>query len=304
MSGAPSWIPQTQLSNPNKSIAPFLGSSTKTTSSIFSGLGSSLVGSLAGGAFGLIGGAINDAMQSKQDELNYQRQKEFAQNSLQWKVQDAKKAGLHPLAAIGANSSLYSPTSSAGGGLGDALSNAGQMVSQGFQNRLQEQYYKLSMQRMALENERIKAETNALNRQGQSPQPSQAVIKTPKGTIVNKQGVKLDKTSYYNAVPEPSGYAFVVNPKFSDSADSEYLLKLNNTFNKHVSAPRFWDMVKHTLPKLSNDKKYILEREADGWHARIVDKKESYLFNAGVFTYDPSEKKTDYSKYPDWRQVR
>lgn len=36
-------------------------------------------------------------------------QKEFAQNSIQWKVNDAKQAGLHPLAAIGAQGTSYTP---------------------------------------------------------------------------------------------------------------------------------------------------------------------------------------------------
>ncbi len=35
-----------------------------------------------------------------QDSLNYERQKEFAQNAIQWRGADARKAGLHPLYAL------------------------------------------------------------------------------------------------------------------------------------------------------------------------------------------------------------
>lgn len=38
-------------------------------------------------------------------------QKKFAKNAIQWKVDDAKKAGIHPLYALGANTTSYSPVS-------------------------------------------------------------------------------------------------------------------------------------------------------------------------------------------------
>lgn len=38
-------------------------------------------------------------------------QREFAQNGISWKVEDAKRAGIHPLYALGAQTSSYSPVS-------------------------------------------------------------------------------------------------------------------------------------------------------------------------------------------------
>ena len=38
-------------------------------------------------------------------------QREFAQNGISWKVEDAKRAGIHPLYAIGAQTTAYSPVS-------------------------------------------------------------------------------------------------------------------------------------------------------------------------------------------------
>lgn len=43
-------------------------------------------------------------------------QREFAQNGIRWRVEDAKAAGLHPLAAIGAAGASASPISVGGGG--------------------------------------------------------------------------------------------------------------------------------------------------------------------------------------------
>lgn len=44
------------------------------------------------------------------NKANYEAQKEFAQNGLRWKVEDARAAGIHPLAALGAQGASYSPS--------------------------------------------------------------------------------------------------------------------------------------------------------------------------------------------------
>ena len=67
------------------------------------------VGSLAGGVLGLVGNSQKNAANAAMSEQNYQAQKEFAQNGIRWKVADAKAAGLHPLAALGAMTNSYQP---------------------------------------------------------------------------------------------------------------------------------------------------------------------------------------------------
>lgn len=44
------------------------------------------------------------------NEQNIDAQREFAQMGIQWRVADALKAGIHPLAAIGASGASFSPT--------------------------------------------------------------------------------------------------------------------------------------------------------------------------------------------------
>lgn len=51
----------------------------------------------------------NARIQQEQFERQIALQKEFAQNSIQWRAADAKAAGLHPLAALGAQTSSFSP---------------------------------------------------------------------------------------------------------------------------------------------------------------------------------------------------
>lgn len=52
----------------------------------------------------------NREYQDRVNERNYQIQKEFAQMGIQWKVADAIKAGIHPLAALGASTQGASPS--------------------------------------------------------------------------------------------------------------------------------------------------------------------------------------------------
>lgn len=87
------------------------------------GLGSivSAVGSIAGGILG-----ANSAQNVA--GMNYEAQKEFAQNGIRWKVEDAKRAGIHPLYALGASTQGYSPTAGYTGdfGISDAAAHFGQ----------------------------------------------------------------------------------------------------------------------------------------------------------------------------------
>lgn len=70
----------------------------------------SAIGGAIGGALGLISSNQSQANAAKLNQLNYEHQKEFAQNGIRWRVADAKAAGLHPLAALGAQGASYSPS--------------------------------------------------------------------------------------------------------------------------------------------------------------------------------------------------
>lgn len=87
----------------------------------------------------LIGGLLGRQSAKEANEANARNaannialQREFAQNAIQWKVQDAEKAGLHPLAALGANTMSFSPVSVGATGadpLGDSLRSMGQDIT-------------------------------------------------------------------------------------------------------------------------------------------------------------------------------
>ncbi|QXP44192.1 MAG: DNA pilot protein [Arizlama microvirus] len=69
------------------------------------------VGSIVGGLFADDAAEEARDQQQEQFERNIALQREFAQNGIRWKVDDARAAGLHPLAAIGMQGASYSPVS-------------------------------------------------------------------------------------------------------------------------------------------------------------------------------------------------
>lgn len=81
------------------------------------------IGQLASGASGFFGGGSSSGSSAVQQnmmqnwrnddlanaERNRQMQYEFAKNGIRWRVEDAKAAGIHPLAALGAATTSASP---------------------------------------------------------------------------------------------------------------------------------------------------------------------------------------------------
>lgn len=69
----------------------------------------SLGGDLVKGVLGFFGGKNQNEAQERIAAQNIALQKEFAQNGVQWKVADARAAGISPLAALGANTTSFAP---------------------------------------------------------------------------------------------------------------------------------------------------------------------------------------------------
>lgn len=90
-----------------------------------------MFGEILGAVTGLIAGNKQNDANKKAAALQYKQQKEFAQSGIQWKVEDAKKAGIHPLYGLGANTISYAPQSVGGpdyGYMADAGQNIGRAI--------------------------------------------------------------------------------------------------------------------------------------------------------------------------------
>lgn len=132
------------------------------------------IGGIASGVAGLISGGQSSASAERLNQLNYEHQKEFAQNGIRWKVADAKAAGLHPLAALGASTAQYTPATS----IGDSpdwsfLADAGQSIGRAVdakrtqQERVEQQQkqdaaFALKAENQKAENELIRTQTESI----------------------------------------------------------------------------------------------------------------------------------------------
>lgn len=84
-------------------------------------------GAAAAAAMNLLEGHLGREQTQDTNLANYNAQKEFAQSGIQWKVIDAKKAGLHPLFALGGGGASFSPSFQVNADQG--ISSAGQNLS-------------------------------------------------------------------------------------------------------------------------------------------------------------------------------
>lgn len=89
-----------------------------------------MLGALLGAGASILGSVLGNKSAKKAADQQYQHQKEFAQSGIQWKVKDAEKAGIHPLYAMGAQTTSYQPTSVGGTdfGIPDAGQNIGRAI--------------------------------------------------------------------------------------------------------------------------------------------------------------------------------
>jgi len=142
------------------------------------------VGSIVSGIFGNDEAEEARDLQNEQFERNIALQREFAQNGIRWKVDDARAAGLHPLAAIGMQGAAYSPVSttpitaptpdfgSMGQSIGRAI-DATRTAEEKEDARDQELYNKrrqeLELQNMQLRNELLGSQIAQVNQVQSAP---------------------------------------------------------------------------------------------------------------------------------------
>lgn len=130
----------------------------------------SILGAIGGIAGSLLGGLFGNKQAEEQAEL----QREFAQNGIRWKVEDAKAAGIHPLYALGAQTTAYSPVSVGAPDFATGGQNLGSAIdamrtpaekADGYEKTVKD----LTLQKMGLENEVLASQIRMLNQPGRGP---------------------------------------------------------------------------------------------------------------------------------------
>lgn len=136
-------------------------------------------------ALGNAVGSLIDRNSSRGDDDNFDRnaqlQKEFAQHGIRWKVADAQAAGIHPLYALGANTTSFSPIQISDNRqpLSSSLSDIGQDISRAYEatrtkpERINARMQALQLERAQLDNDFLRAQIAKLNNsQVGPPMPS------------------------------------------------------------------------------------------------------------------------------------
>lgn len=144
-----------------------------------------MLGPLIGAATSLIGGVMGQnaqreavSSQERMAQQNIALQKEFAQSGIQWKVADAKAAGIHPLYALGANTTSFSPVSvgsPSSSPLGEGIARAGQDVSRAMaatSSSTTRMLSGLTLERGMLENELLRTQIAKARQQTGPPMPT------------------------------------------------------------------------------------------------------------------------------------
>jgi len=136
-----------------------------------------MLGNIIAAGANIVGGLMGANSAKKAAKQEYKHQKEFAQNGIQWKAEDARAAGISPLFAMGAPAVSYAPVSSGSTNPLSGLASAGQDISRAVdatssQSQRLDVFTKaaqqLQLQRMGLENELLGSQ---LAKSRQAPQP-------------------------------------------------------------------------------------------------------------------------------------
>lgn len=87
-----------------------------------------LAGAGISGGSSILGGWMSQQANKKLAKKQFKYQKKILQNQLSWRVNDAKRAGIHPLYALGLSPASYSSPIGSGNDLGSGISEAGQAI--------------------------------------------------------------------------------------------------------------------------------------------------------------------------------
>lgn len=139
----------------------------------------------------LAAGFMGRASQDEAQEKNLKMQKEFAQSGIKWRVEDAKRAGIHPMYALGASTHSFSPTFVGDDPLANALSNAGSDIGRSLNatrtvGEREEKMMNLKIENQELQNDLLRSE---IARNG----PSQVGPGLPSG-LPGVEDVSLKRT--------------------------------------------------------------------------------------------------------------
>lgn len=182
----------------------------------------SWLGSIISGAAGLLGGAFSNRKNESTANKNVDQQRKFAQKGIQWKVADAKKAGIHPLYALGANTHSFSPIA-VQDSVGPAVANMGQDISRAMyatadaDTRAASKVAALQVENMGLQNDLLRAQIAKLYSQVGPAHPGGVAFPVSPDSIITRDLVDVKPSEIVSARSgDPSTEAGPAGPGFKE----------------------------------------------------------------------------------------
>lgn len=175
--------------------------------------------SLLGFAGGLFGQSSREKAAEKAASRQEAVSREFAQHGVRWRVEDAKAAGIHPLAALGASTHTAPglPVPASGDAVGAGLSSLGKAIDEASAERpaLENDLLRAQIRKTDAETMRDQAESRTRiangRRAGQvlttPPPPEHSGLMRPRGTETNFPGWS-DAQKYEDRYGEMSDFIY------------------------------------------------------------------------------------------------
>lgn len=248
-----------------------------------------MLGTILSGVLGLAGASADKRAAKASQNANLDAQREFAQKGIQWRVADAKAAGIHPVYAMGANTASYTPSTAVGPSYAEMGQNFGRAVSATMpqsskQAAVQAATDQLTLEKMGLENEFLRTQIAGsklatLNQAGVTPplptandrmlidgqSGSGLVATSPMARQSSAPGTPSQEAgavSEYGFVRTPGGYAPVMSKDAKDRLEEDLIGVLS------------WNVRNRLLPSL-------------GFGLKPPDHKPQYRYNPFLQEYRP-----------------
>lgn len=217
-----------------------------------------MIGALISAGSSILGGILGNKSAKKAAAQEHARQVQFAQNGIQWKVQDAKKAGIHPLYALGANTVSYSPTQIGPTDFG--FSQAGQDIGRAIDSgrsanertaALSSRAAALQLQNMELQNQKLASEIALTNQAGTPPPP------ITENAVITGQGVSMQPVPQSPAVIGQPARDAGINPEITFTQGVRgYIPQVSENTKKALEdmplGETQWEIRNRVMPSLGN----------------------------------------------------
>lgn len=250
------------------------------------GAAAAAAGDIVGSIFGKNTADADRRAQVAMANDNIALEREFAQNGIRWKVEDAKAAGIHPLYALGANTQSFSPVSIASNpndGVGNHISRMGQNIGRAIDAAANEEERRqtLKMNQLQLENQSLQ---NDILRSQLSSINNPASVSLPSNSGIGS-GL-TSRSAYVNENPLSRIHSAPNKPQSEVGAVSDYGLARTKTGLAIIPSKDVKERIEDTfLPEMS-------------WSIR-----NQILPGLGVSPTPPSTKEFPLPDGMEWRWI-